>query len=165
MDDECYLFTVNNFQESMQKLGDSVYSLKMTKIKLKERFGDSLQFVNIEERSNIILLENIRVILTECWYDHQKSNQCDKTECIIKTAAKILKGVIKIRTYQTDLYLTIDSMRDSNNDHVPDLLKLFVAEVIKSSLKQISIFPALFAASKAGSLMPFPFGLAAAADS
>ena len=165
MDDECYLFTVNNFQESMQKLGDSVYSLKMTKIKLKERFGDSLQFVNIEERSNIILLENIRVILTECWYDHQKSNQCDKTECIIKTAAKILKGVIKIRTYQTDLYLTIDSRRDSNNDHVPDLLKLFVAEVIKSSLKQISIFPALFAASKAGSLMPFPFGLAAAADS
>ena len=165
MDDECYLFTVNNFQESMQKLGDSVYSLKMTKIKLKERFGDSLQFVNIEERSNIILLENIRVILTECWYDHQKSNQCDKTECIIKTAAKILKGVIKIRTYQTDLYLTIDSMRDSNNDHVPDLLKLFVAEVIKSSLKQISIFPALFAASKSGSLMPFPFGLAAAADS
>ena len=74
MDDKCYLFTVNNFQESMQKLGDSVYSVKMTKIKLKERFGDSLQFVNIEERSNIILLENIRVILTECWYDHQKSN-------------------------------------------------------------------------------------------
>ena len=74
MDDKCYFFTVNNFQESMQKLGDSVYSVKMTKIKLKERFGDSLQFVNIEERSNIILLENIRVILTECWYDHQKSN-------------------------------------------------------------------------------------------
>ena len=65
MDDECVLFTVNNFQESMQKLGDGVYSVKMTKIKLKERFGDSLQFVNREERSNIILLDNIRVILTE----------------------------------------------------------------------------------------------------
>ena len=154
MDDECYLFTVNNFQESMQKLGDSVYSLKMTKIKLKERFGDSLQFVNIEERSNIILLENIRVILTECWYDHQKSNQCDKTECIIKTAAKILKGVIKIRTYQTDLYLTIDSMRDSNNDHVPDLLKLLVANIIKPPVKQIPISQAFFSASGARSLMP-----------
>ena len=149
MDDECVLFTVNNFQESMQKLGDGVYSVKMTKIKLKERFGDSLQFVNREERSNIILLDNIRVILTEYWYDHQKSNQCDKTECIIKTAAKILKGVIKNHTHQADLYLAIDGIADSNNDHVPDLLKLFVAEVIKSSLKEISIFQALFTASKA----------------
>ena len=133
----------------MQKLGDGVYSVKMTKLKLKERFGDSLQFVNREERNNIILLDNIRVILTEYWYDHQKSNQCDKIECISKTAAKILKGVIKNHTYQTDLYLAIDGIRDSNKDHAPDLLKLFVAEVIKSSLKQILIFQALFAASKA----------------
>ena len=48
----------------------------------------------------------------------------------------------------------MDDIRNSNNDHVPDSLKLFVAEVIKSPLK----------ASKARSLMPLQFGLAVATD-
>ena len=47
----------------------------MTKIKLKEKYGDSLQFVNREGRGDIILLDNISVILTESWYDQRKSNQ------------------------------------------------------------------------------------------
>ena len=36
MEDECELYTVKKFQEAMQKLGDDIYSVKMTKIKLKE---------------------------------------------------------------------------------------------------------------------------------
>ena len=63
----------------------------MTKIKSKERHGDSLQFVNRKGRSDIILLDNISVILTETWHDQRKLNQCNETECIIKTTAKILK--------------------------------------------------------------------------
>ena len=58
----------------MQKLGDNVYSVKMTKIKLKEKYRDSLQFVNREGRSEIILLENISVILTQSWYNQRQSN-------------------------------------------------------------------------------------------
>ena len=65
MEDECELYTVKDFQEAMQKLDDEVYSVKMTKIKMKERYGDSLQFVNRKGRSDIILLDNISVILTE----------------------------------------------------------------------------------------------------
>ena len=65
MEDECELYTVKDFQEAMQKLGDDIRSVKMTKIKLKERYGDSLQFVNREGRSDIILLDNTSVILTE----------------------------------------------------------------------------------------------------
>ena len=107
----------------MQKLGDNVYSLKTTKLKLKERYGDSLQYVNREGRSHIILLDNISVILTESCYDQRKPNQCDEAERIIKTAAKILKGEIKNHTHQTDFYPTIDDIKNSNNDHVPDLLK------------------------------------------
>ena len=60
------------------KLGDNIYSVKMTKIKLKEKYGDSLQFVNREGRGDIILLDNISVILTESWYDQRKSNQWDE---------------------------------------------------------------------------------------
>ena len=74
MEDECELYTIKDFQETMQKLGDNVYSVKMTKIKLKERYRDSLQFVNREGRSEIILLENISVILTQSWYNQRQSN-------------------------------------------------------------------------------------------
>ena len=71
---------------------------------------------------------------------------------------------MKNRTVQTDFYPIIDDIRNSNKDHVPDLLKLSVAEVLKSPLKQISISQALFAASKARSLIPLQFGLAVATD-
>ena len=74
MEDECELYTIKDFQETMQKLGDNVYSVKMTKIKLKEKYRDSLQFVNREGRSEIILLENISVILTQSWYNQRQSN-------------------------------------------------------------------------------------------
>ena len=40
MKNECELYTIKEFQEAMQKQGDDVYSVKMTKIKLKERYGD-----------------------------------------------------------------------------------------------------------------------------
>ena len=87
MEDKCEVYTAKDFKEAIQKLGDNVYSVKITKIKLKERYGDSLQCVNREGRSDIILLDNISVILTESWYDQRKSNQRDEAERIIKTAA------------------------------------------------------------------------------
>ena len=49
-------------------------------------------------------------------------------------------------------------------NHVPDLLKLFLAEVIRSLLEQISISQALFGASRARFLMSLQFGLAVATD-
>ena len=76
MVDDREVYTVKDSQEAMQKLGDNVYSVKMRKIKLKEGYRDSLQFLNREGRSDIIL-DNISVILTEFWYDQRNSNQCD----------------------------------------------------------------------------------------
>ena len=95
----------------MQKLGNDVYFVKMIKIKLKERYGDSLQFLNKEGRSDIILLDNISIILTESWYDQRKSNQCDEGECIIKTALKSLKvssRIIHIKLILTPLSITLE---------------------------------------------------------
>ena len=140
MEDECELYTVKDFQQATPKLGDNVYCVKTAKLKLKERYGDSLQYVNRERRSHIILLDNISVILTESWYDHRKPNQCDEAERIIKIAAKILKGDIKNHTHQTDFYPTIDDIRNSNNDHVPDLLRLFVAKITKITTETDSNF-------------------------
>ena len=71
---------------------------------------------------------------------------------------------MKNPTHQTDFNSTIDVTRIPKMNHVPDLLKLFVAEVIRSLLKQISISQALFAASRGIFLMPLQFGLAVATD-
>ena len=49
----------------------------MTKIKLKEKYGESVQFVSRKGLSDIILLNNIGAILTESWYNERKSEPND----------------------------------------------------------------------------------------
>lgn len=87
---------------------------KLQKVKVKEKCGDSLQFVNREGRINIILLHYVGSILTKSWYDPQKSDQCDEAEGIIKTAAQILKDVIKNDKNETDFYSNVDDIGHSN---------------------------------------------------
>ena len=41
----------------MSKLGDDIYSSKMTQIKLKESYRDSMRLVTRDGKSNIIALE------------------------------------------------------------------------------------------------------------
>ena len=57
---EMEVYTLTEFHEAISKLGNEVYSLKMTKEKLKEKYGASIPFVQRGNRSNIILYENIR---------------------------------------------------------------------------------------------------------
>ena len=49
----------------MSKLGDDIYSSKMTQIKLKERYGDSMHLVTRDGKSNIIVLDRVSDILSE----------------------------------------------------------------------------------------------------
>ena len=57
---EMEVYTLTEFHEAIFKLGNEVYSLKMTKEKLKEKYGASIPFLQRGNRSNIILYENIR---------------------------------------------------------------------------------------------------------
>ena len=59
----------------MQKEEDNVYSSKMTKIKLKEKNGDSVRFVSREGRKDTILFGYVGSTLMKSWYDQQKSGQ------------------------------------------------------------------------------------------
>ncbi|XP_047133401.1 uncharacterized protein LOC124811573 [Hydra vulgaris] len=59
------LYTLSEFHLKMMSISDDVYSIKM---KLKEVYGKSLRFVKREGRSNIILLDSVRDILCEKWY-------------------------------------------------------------------------------------------------
>ena len=114
MEDDSELYTIKLFHDIMQKEGHDVYSQKITKVKVKEKCGDSLQFVNREGRINIILLHYVGSILTKSWYDPQKSDQCDEAEGIIKTATQILKDVIKNDKNETDFYSNVDDIGHSS---------------------------------------------------
>ena len=50
----------SEFHKGMEQLGDDIYSVKMTKAKLIDKYGNSIRFVNRRNRSNIIPLENVR---------------------------------------------------------------------------------------------------------
>ena len=63
LENEMDLYTLTEFHEAMKKLVKEVYSVKMTKIKLFEKYGSSIRFVNRRNRSDIILLENLSCII------------------------------------------------------------------------------------------------------
>ena len=56
----------------MSKLGDDIYSPKMTQIKLKEGYGDSMYLVTRDGKSNTVVLDIISGILSEKWYKKQR---------------------------------------------------------------------------------------------
>ena len=61
LENEMDLYTLTEFHEAMKKLGKEVYSVKVTKNKLFEKYGSSIRFVNRRNRSDIIL-ENLRYV-------------------------------------------------------------------------------------------------------
>ena len=65
-EDAMEIYTLREFHEFMSKLGTAVYSLKMTKETLKEKYGASTRFVQKGNRSDIILFENIRFFYLFC---------------------------------------------------------------------------------------------------
>ena len=164
LEDDIELYTVDEFHNLMSKLSNDIYSQKMAQIKLKERYGDSMRLVTRDGKSNIILLDRVNDILSEKWYQEQrKENLNDESKRIVNTAAKLLRKSIRNFDHSTNTYPSTDDIRNTEN-HVPELLKHFVNEMIRSPVKQNSIAQTIFSATRPRSLMPLQFALAVAAD-
>ncbi|XP_076800982.1 uncharacterized protein LOC143445626 [Clavelina lepadiformis] len=164
MEDDMDLYTVAEFHSMMQELGDDVYSLKMTQIKIKEKYGNSLRFVERNGKSKIILLDRVSGIIGEKWYEERDSNVSQETERIVKTAAKLIKDAIKNHEHESSTYPSVEDILGTENPHVPELLKVFMNELVMAPVKQVTLSQALFAATRTRSLMPLQFGLAIATD-
>ena len=98
LEEDVDLYTVFEFQNITSSLGNDIYTLKMTKPKLQERYDDSMKLVTRDAKSNIILLEKVADILSEQWYNERKTNLFDKSKRVIRTAAKRLREAIKKST-------------------------------------------------------------------
>nr|XP_047140552.1 uncharacterized protein LOC124815795 [Hydra vulgaris] len=148
----------------MMSISDDVYSIKMTKMKLKEVYGESLRFVKREGRSNIILLDSVRDILCEKWYQEKSTNVNEERERVVITAAKLLKNAIKNHDHNSNVYPSKEDILNIEGTHIPQLLKAFVNELVQAPLKQVSISQVLFSGTRPRSIMPLQFGLSVAVD-
>ena len=147
----------------MSSLGDEVYSVKMTKNKLEEKYKNCINFVSREGKSNIILLNRAAEVLSEKWYKERQNRIGDETIRIVRTAGVLLKEAIKNYENDSTTYPTCDDIKSPMN-HVPNLLKLFLNELFTSEIKQAVISHAIVAATRPRTIMPLQFGLAISTD-
>lgn len=161
LEEESELYTVPEFYEIMKEYGDEVYTMKMTREKLKSRYGSSLEFIDRNSRNNLIMIDKTKEILSEKWYQQRKRG-AEESERIVKTAAQLIKQSVKNFEHSNSFYPTVDEISESNV--TPELLRTFMGELVKSDLQQNSMSQILFNAIRPRSLMPLPFALAVATD-
>ena len=163
LEDDIELYTVSEFYNMMCGLGGNTYTLKMTQVKLQEKYGYSLRLASREGKSNIILLDRVGDIISEKWYKERKNDLSVETERIVTTTAKLLKDAIKNYAHEIGTYPAVDDI-SSGNDCVSHLLQVFINELVKSPVKQLSLSQALFTAARPRSIMPLQFGLVVVVD-
>ena len=164
LEEDIDLSTVFEFHNIMSSLGNNIYMLKMTQLKLQEKYGDSMKLATRDGKSNIRLLERVADILFEQWHNERKTNISSESERAIRTAVKLLREAIKNNEHKGDTYPAPDDIMFKLNNAVPHLLEVFLKEFVKSPIKQKPLSEAIYSATRPRSLMPLQFGLAVAAN-
>ena len=163
MGNDMNLCTVSEFYALMSKSGDDVYTPRMVKMKLKQKYKECVKFATRDGKSDIILLDRTTKILSEDWYNTRKANLDDESVQIVQTAATLIKDAMRNHELESNVYLAMDDIAKGNN-LIPDLLKTFVNRLIKSSVNQMSISQAIVAAARSRRIIPLLFGLAISTD-
>ena len=92
--------------------------------------------------------------MTDSFYKEKKSRASDEVERVALVVVKLLKNFIKNYDHVANVYPNIGESFTATNENVLNLLRVFVAELIKLPLKQNSISKTIFAATHPKSLMP-----------
>ena len=111
-------------------------------MKLKQKYKECVKFATRDGKSDIILIDRTTKILSEDWYNTRKANLDDESVRIVQTAATLIKDAIRNHELESNVYPSMDDIAKGNN-LIPDLLKTFVNELIKSPVKQMPISQAI----------------------
>lgn len=163
LENDFELHTVSEFHDLMGTLGDDIYTVKMTQLKLKEKYQCSIQLVSREGKSNIILLDRAADILGDKWYSDRKNDTSDESARVIETAAVLIKEAIKNHYLDSTTYPTSNDIKTPENQ-VPDLLTLFMKGLLSSHIKVVTLSQAIVSATRPRTIMPLQFGLAVCTD-
>ncbi len=160
------LYTLDELCEQMRKLTGKtleVYSAKSLKQKLTDKYGEHVFFAEIQGRKNVVCFRDMaNFIISQIFHSEKKRNPDEEIHHIITSAAKLIKAQTLEKVYDTTTYPTKEDIEnlEQSREWLPPTLQLFLCELLKSPLKQLSIGQCLLHAMRPRSVIPpVPLGL------
>ena len=159
---ESEVYSVRELYDKMIKDNDGVgYCLKTFRSKLKARYKDHVYFApSAGCKGELVCFKDMA--------DHILRNLKEEgptaKENVVKAAAKIMKEELKKMSYSKEFYPSVDDIVDGEK-WVPEYLKNFMALLVPSIQKQLSLNQCIIQATKPRSVIaPIPFGVAVDID-
>ena len=119
-------------------------------------------------RKNVVCFRDMaNYIVSEIWHSEKKRNPDEEIHHIITSAAKLIKAQTLEKVYDTTTYPAKEDIEnlEQSREWLPPTLQLFLYELLKSPLKQLSIGQCLLHAMQPRSVIhPVPFGLGVELD-
>ena len=158
------IYTLKEFSDGMIEHSGESYANNWIKNKLTENYGKNISIIETTGNSSLIVLDKMSHLMAQ--EKLRTRNQDAKAEAkhIVTLAAKLVKQSIMNFEVKTESYPSTDEIESETQNEVPQLLKMFVNNLVKDSLRQRSISQAIFSCCKQSSIMPLQFALAVTAD-
>src|SRR6218665_846920 len=168
-----YLYSIAELRSKLLQSGrysdDEVYCIKSLKVKLEERYGNHVVFVEDRGRADVVCLTKMAsFVLREQWKKERAADD-DETESqrIVKTAAKLIRAELRETLFSRETYPTNIDIGDEETalKFVPSLLHTMMQELVSNSVKQLAIANAIVQAARPRSVIsPILFGLGVQMD-
>ena len=152
--------TIDELHTKMEEIskGDKVYSIKRLKQKLIEKYKEHIFFAEKEGRKHVICFrDTANMIINDVWSNDRKTDILDEARRIVKAAAKILKSEIRGASC-TEFYPNSDDIA-KGKEWLPNLLKVFLEDMIPSEVKQASIGQSFMHTARPRSSLLFSLGV------
>ncbi|KAK3923560.1 Tyrosine--tRNA ligase [Frankliniella fusca] len=131
-DSECQ-FSVTEVTEKLNNIaGENSYSPRYVKELLKEKYQEEVIFTDFPGKNSVFCFRGTaNRFVYDHWHDERKKSGDDDRVRIVKAAAKIIREDIRLRAFDMNTYLVGGEL---DEDYlVPDSLRLFMSETIKST--------------------------------
>jgi len=159
--------TVRNLVEKMGEFSEEPFSVKHTKRRLQEYFGDKIIFSEINGTPNIVTARSTASKILQYFYNLPKEDDIEKQKRqIIETAVRLIQSDIKSKDANKDIYPTSTDMSTVQNclEYLPDSLQLFLNKLFvgkDTKLKEAAIGHCIVQAVRPRAVIaPLQLGLA-----
>jgi hypothetical protein len=138
-----------------------VYSVKSIKNKLEERYGEHMFFAEVRGRRNVLCFRDfVNHVLSDKWYWEKEESNEEKSERIVRQAARLIAAQLRGKEYDMEYYPPSDGSWVGGDKLIPPLLRLFVGQLVHNHRKQSGIAQAIVQAALPRScIMPVMFAL------
>ena len=158
LDQQNELYTLQDLHNKMieHSGGTDVYGTKRIKQKLQEKYGDYIFFAEISGQKNVVCFRNTAsLIISDKWYEERNSNVDEEGTRILDMAAKLIKNSLRIAVREKYTIDTFPSAEDATKlGWIPEELRRFLANIIKSEPKVESIGQCIVKAAMPRSVLP-----------